>query len=195
MPNIHEWHRRSHSGLRFVNRICTSVITRSTSQDPTTQDLRAEWQRDNTEKQCLRLNLQLRGELPIFIWWRDSGWPVRRDMLCYFCSVVLNPGRTFKILLLQHGKKTTSRERINKSKPQSWNRFMMTESIWFWLVILLHFPAVVGDFHHQPNQPWRKHSPHLFSSYGNYIMWLKDILKRAFAEFYLCNADLFHAAQ
>lgn len=135
------------------------------------------------------------GVAACFFWWRGSGWPVRTDMLRDFCSVVLNPGRAFKILLLPRGKKTTSRERINKSKPQSWNRFMMTERIWFWLVILLHFPAVVGDFHHQPNQPCRKHNPHLFSSCGNYIMWLKDILNRAFAEFYLCNADLFHAAQ
>lgn len=28
------------------------------------------------------------GELPFFIWRRGSGWPVRKDMLCYFCSVV-----------------------------------------------------------------------------------------------------------
>lgn len=193
MPNIQEWDRRSHTGLWFANRICTSVITRSISQNPTIEDLRAEWQRDNREKECLRLNLEL-GGAALYQWWRGSGWPVRKDMRCSFGSVVLNPGRAFKILLLQHRKKTTSRERINKSIPESWNRFMMTESIWFWLVIRLHFPAVVGDFHHQPNQPCRKHSPHLFSSCGNYTMWLKDILNRAFAEFYLCSADLFHAA-
>lgn len=192
MPNIHEWDRRSHTGLRFVNRICTSVITRSISQNPTTEALRAEWQHGKIMSQT---QLGVGGSYPF-----SFGDEAADDLCAKICCVIsvpsfLNPGRAFKILLLQHGKKTTSRERINKSKPQSWNRFMMTESIWFWLVILLHFPAVVGDFHHQSNQPCRKHSPHLFSSCGNYIMWLKDILNRAFAEFYLCNADLFHAAQ
>lgn len=73
--------------------------------------------------------------------------------------------------------------------------YMMTGNMWFRLVIVLHFPAVVRDFHQQPNQPCCKHSPHLFSPQSNYTMWLKNILNRAFADFYLCKADLFHVEQ
>lgn len=124
----------------------------------------------------------------------QRGRPVRTaEQLFLMHFFIYSRPRVWDALLLQHCKK-----KLGENK-QLWaavlKQVLMTESMWFWLVIVLHFPAVVRDFHHQPNQPCRKHSPHLFSPHSNYIMWLKNILNRAFADFYLFNADLFHAEQ